>query len=236
MDQATFTAAASSRYDEVTDVVLTEDAAARLSHDVEMLPNFASRRVQFKVVSDGSTGQPRQRPDVRRVSDSSGSTPVDSDPRPEDGSDVEPLRISPSTGCADVDARLLLWRVRNVDAAIKLTRIAVSAEIADRFVVLRNHPCDTSSGEEPLKFESIRWFLDYYLRRRKEDRPLIGMTPDGIVEANWLASKGRHLTIRFFADGRVWVAVRGIGNSGSCEMLARDLLSDRSLIRIPDWA
>lgn len=62
------------------------------------------------------------------------------------------------------------------------------------------------------------------------------MTPDGIVEANWLASKGRRLTILFFADGRVWVAVRGIGNSGSCEMLARDLLSSRSLIRLPDWA
>lgn len=165
MDQITNTAAARSWHDDVTDDVLTEGATVRLSHNVEMFPQFSSRPVQFKSEFDGLTGQLRQRPDIRPVFDTSGSIPVDSNFRPEDGSDVEPLPVLPSTGRPDVDARLLLWRVRNIDAAIKLTRINVSADIADRLVVLRNHPCDTSSGEEPLQLESIQWFLDYYLRR-----------------------------------------------------------------------
>ena len=156
--------------------------------------------------------------------------------RPDDGSEIELLPATPTTGRPDVDARLLLWRVRTLDAAIQVARSNISAEVADRLVELRNQPRDVSAGEEPLTLNTVQWFLDYYLRREKEERPLIGMTPDGLVEVHWQQDRDRQLTIRFFVDGTVWIAIRDGSSRGSWEMLARDLLTDRSLVRIPDWA
>ena len=170
------------------------------------------------------------------ASDSSESRFFVSDTDSDEGSDIEPLPTTPPTGRPDVDARMLVWRVRNVNAAIALSRSAISSDVADRLLELWSEPRDVEAGEESLHLESLQWFLDYLLRRGKKERPLIGMTPDGIIEGHWQPDENRQLTIRFFGDGTVWVAVRDYSRRGSFEILAPDLLTDGSLIHIPNWA
>ena len=170
------------------------------------------------------------------VSDSSESRFVISDTDSDEGSEIEPLPTTPPTGRPDIDARMLVWHVRNVSAAIALTRSAISSAVADRLLELWSQPRDVEAGEESLHLESVQWFLDYLLRRGNKERPFIGMTPDGMIEGHWQRNRNQQLTIRFFVDGAVWIAIREGSTRGSWEMLARDLLTDKSLVRIPDWA
>lgn len=154
----------------------------------------------------------------------------------ENASDIEPLPIVPSTGRDDVDARLLLWRVRNLDALIELARRSISAEVADRLIELRNQSYDPSAGEEPLNFESVQWFLDYCSRRQVVGRPLMTVTPDGTIQGDWRRGSDRWLTIRFFPDGMAWVFIQDGANRGSCRVSASELLTDECMMQIPDWA
>lgn len=155
---------------------------------------------------------------------------------PENASDIESPPTVPSTGRADVDARLLLWRVRNLDAAVELARRSISAEVADRLTELRNLPYNRSAGEEPLNFESVQWFLDYCSRRQVVGRPLMTVTPDGTIQGDWRRGSDRWLTIRFFPDGMAWVFIQDGTNRGSCRVSASKLLTDECMIQFPDWA
>ena len=186
--------------------------------------------------NQGSTSEPYFEPSTHLLPDMSDSAPVRSDPHPEDGSEIELFSRSPSTGRADVDARLLVWHVRNVDAAIELARRVISVPVADRLTDLWRQPRDASADEQPLNLSSVQWFLDYIVRRGKNERSLMGMTPDGMIECQWRRERDQQLTIRFFGDGTVWIAIRDHNTRGSWEMLARELLTEQSVVRIPDWA
>lgn len=186
--------------------------------------------------NQGSTSESQFEPSTHLLSDISDSAPVRSDPHPEDGTEIEPFSRSPSTGRADVDSRLLVWRVRNVDAAIELARRVISIPVADRLTDLRRQPRDASAGEQPLNLSSVQWLLDYIVRRGKNDRPLMGMTPDGMIECQWRRDRDQQLTIRFFDDSTVWIAIRDHRTRGTWEMAACDLLTEHSVVRIPDWA
>lgn len=154
----------------------------------------------------------------------------------ENASDIEPRPSVPPTGHDDVDTRILLWRVRNVDAAIKLARRSISIEIAERLRELRTQPYDRSAGEEPLNFDSLRWFLDYCIRKGSTERPLMTVTSDGIIQGDWCQDKDHRITIRFFPDGMAWIAIRDGSRRGAWQEPSQILLTEKSIARIPDWA
>ena len=124
----------------------------------------------------------------------------------------------------------------DLEAAIKFAHRSISNEVADRLDELRNQLYDRSAGEEPLNFDSVRWFLDYCVRRGAKERPLMTVTPDGIMQGDWCQGKDRRLTIRFFPDGMAWVAIRDGSSRGAWQEPARNLLTGKSLVRTPNWA
>jgi hypothetical protein len=154
----------------------------------------------------------------------------------ENASEIESRPSWRVTGRTDVDARAVLWHVRNLDAAIEFARRSVSVEIAERLGELRNQPYDRDAGEEPLNLDSVRWFLDYCVRRGAAERPLMTVTLDGIMQGDWRQGKERRLTIRFYPDGMAWVAIGDGSSRGAWQEPARNLLTNKSIARIPDWA
>ncbi len=112
---------------------------------------------------------------------------------------------------------------------------ALSTEIAVRLSELHSQPYDPEEEEEPLNRESIRYFLLYCLKRGIEGRPILSATPSGLIQADWRPDKVNRFSIRFFPDGKAWVAVRTPSVRKSQEVLVRDLLSEHSPFQIPEW-
>lgn len=132
-------------------------------------------------------------------------------------------------------SRVLLWQAKSIDELVGIARRFVSVELATRIGELRTAPYEAEDGEKPLDLESLRWFLDFCLRRGSKTRPRMGLTPDGFVGAHWQKDDGHSFSIRFFPDGKVWAAIFSPSCEGSWEMQAKHLLTDTSLIGIPEW-
>jgi len=141
-----------------------------------------------------------------------------------------------STGAAVADARRLLWKARSLDMLLKVARLCLLSKISDRLDELRNLPYDANEGEKPIDPDSVRWFLDYCMRRGVKQRPIITATPDGMVQGDWRRGAKERVSIRFFPDGLAWVALRTPQAHGSIEVQASLLLTHQSPVRIPDWA
>ncbi len=130
----------------------------------------------------------------------------------------------------------MVTRGFDLDAAIKFAHRSISHEVAELLGELRTQPYDRSAGEKPLNLDSVRWFLDYIVRRGATERPLMTVASNGIIQGDWCQSKDRRLTIRFFPDGMAWVAIRDGSSRGAWQEPTRNLLTSKSLVRIPDWA
>lgn len=154
----------------------------------------------------------------------------------ENATDIDPSLTGPETVPTIVDAREKLWRITKLKDAIDFARHSISVGLAERLTGLQGLPYRREAGEKSLSLKSVLWFLDYCLRRGKIKQPLMSLTPDGMLQGDWQADKTRRLTLRFFPDGRVWAAIRDGSVHGAWEMPASLLLSEESLVRIPDWA
>lgn len=157
-------------------------------------------------------------------------------PKPEGASTADFAPTPPSTGSPVADARWALWRVATIGEMIEVARRYLPGEIVARLQELWFEPYDPEQGDRPLGCGSVRWFLDYCLRRGVAERPLMTVTPDGLMQADWRPDKSCSLTIRFFEDGTVWLAIRSPDDRGSWEMRATKLLTEKARVRIPEWA
>lgn len=133
------------------------------------------------------------------------------------------------------EPRLLLWQAKSIGGLVGITRRFLSVEMATRIGKLRTAPYEAEDGEKPLDLESLRWFLDFCLRRGRKAYPLVGLTPDGVVEAYWQRGESRAFSIRFFPSGKIWAAASAPEGNGSWEMPGKNLLTSRSLVQIPEW-
>lgn len=107
-------------------------------------------------------------------------------------------------------------------------------EVAGRLEDLAKLPLD--DDDAPLQAESARNFVEYFIARQKKGRPLMTVTPAGDLDATWKGADGESVTMRFFSDGRVWVAYKLSKERGSFERAAADLRDSKLRFRIPDWA
>lgn len=140
------------------------------------------------------------------------------------------------TGQALADAQRDLWRSTSWEGLIRVVQDHLPIEFAQQLTQLHGQAFDPDQGEEPLNFESVRWFIDYCLRRAVKRRPLMTVTPDGVIQGNWGKDKTDHVTIRFFPNGLAWISIRTALTRGSFEVPTQFLLTERSPVRIPKWA
>lgn len=216
-----------------------EEIEGWVRHEMPLLPSaegFTSGRHFVRLLPNPSTAEDYREFLTKFLSDTSEHIFPALISSSENASDIEPPPSVLVTGRDDVDARRLLWHLKDLDALIELARKSISAEIADRLTELRSQPYDPSAGEQQLNFESAQWFLDYCSRRRVVDRPLMTVTPDGTIQGDWRRGSDRRLTIRFFPDGMAWVFIQDGANRGSCRVSASKLLTNECMIQIPDWS
>lgn len=154
----------------------------------------------------------------------------------ENASEVTPPPAEHWTGQVLADARGNLWRSTSWEGMIRVVQDHLPIEFAQQLTQLHGQAFDPDQGEEPLKFESVRWFIDYCLRRAVKKRPIMTVTPDGVIQGNWHKDKTNRVTIRFFPNGLAWVSIRTTLTRGSFEVPTQFLLTERSPVRIPKWA
>lgn len=134
-----------------------------------------------------------------------------------------------------VGAREEIERARDIEEAVRAARRSISAEIADELADLAREPFDAEQGDQLLNLDSVKYFLDFCVRKGDMKAPVLSATPDGIVEGDWRRDPSHRVSIEFFPDGKVWVYARDGDARASAEMPAADLLTDRSVIRLPEW-
>ena len=154
----------------------------------------------------------------------------------ENASEVTPPLAEHHIGHALADARIDLWHSTSWEELIRVVRDYLPIEFVQQLTQLHGQPFDPDQGEEPLNFESVRWFIDYCLRRAVKRRPLMTVTPDGVIQGNWHKDKTNRVTIRFFPNGLAWISIRTAMTRGSFEVPTQFLLTERSPVKIPKWA
>lgn len=107
-------------------------------------------------------------------------------------------------------------------------------EIAERLIELFKQPLD--DDERPLHGRAAVPFIHYCLARGKAHRPLMTVTPTGELDVTWKDAVGEKVLMRFFEDGRVWVAYTLSKERGSFEVAARDLVRQSLHFKLPTWA
>lgn len=122
----------------------------------------------------------------------------------------------------------------DLQAVVDYARRHGLQEVADRLVDLARLP--VGDDEMPLQAGAARNFAEYCVARQKSCRPLMTVTPAGDLDATWKGADGESVTMRFFSDGRVWVAYKLSKERGSFERAAADLQDSKLRFRIPDWA
>ena len=154
----------------------------------------------------------------------------------ENASEVSPPPAQRRFGQTLVDARRNLLHSMNWEELLRVVQDYLPIEFAQRLTQLLCQAFDPDQDEKPLNFESVRWFIDYCLRRAVIKRPIMTVTPDGVIQGNWHKDKTNRVTIRFFPNGLAWISIRTALTRGSLEVPAQFLLTERSPVRIPKWA
>lgn len=81
------------------------------------------------------------------------------------------------------------------------------AKSAGRLRVLKSYEEDLEEGCKPLNLESVKNYAEF--RNAFEDfgEPLLGVSPDGILGADWKLDSGHYIGLSFKPDGQVIYAV-----------------------------
>ena len=154
----------------------------------------------------------------------------------ENDSEVTSPSPEPRTGQILADARRELWRCTTWEELIRAIQVHLPTEIAQRLAELHDQPYDLRQGEAALNFDSVLWFADYCLRREVQKRPLMSVTPDGVIQGDWRKNAKHRVTIRFFPNGVAWIALRTPFVGGSLEVPTQLLLNKDCPVTIPQWA
>lgn len=146
--------------------------------------------------------------------------------RVDNDSDVEPIEIGGASADSDLSDDL--------HDIVDLARRSGLHDVAERLTQLSKQPHD--DDERPLLGRTAAPFVHYCLARGKATRPLMTVTPTGELDVTWKDAAGEKVLMRFFEDGRVWVAYRLSKERGSFEVAARDLVRQSLHFKLPTWA
>ena len=176
--------------------------------------------------------------DVSNVTASMGFVIVHSGDGPSETSDSLDILVSIAGPAGDTIADAELGEAaeltNKLQAVVDYARSHRQQEVADCLVRLGQRPL--GDDEEPLQPASAMSFVEYYIARRKQARPLMTVTPAGELDATWKGPKRERITMRFFPNRSVWVAYKLLRQTGSFEAAATDLLGPDLAFNIPDWA
>jgi hypothetical protein len=146
------------------------------------------------------------------------------------------VRSASPTASAIVDAGGLLFQASDIGYLINFARVFLSPDIASRLEELRDAPFDAGLEEKRVNDESVRSFLSYCMKRNHARRPLITATPDGVIQGDWRGDQNERVSIRFFPGDLAWVTLRTTVAHGTVKVRASLLSTDKSPVRLPDWA
>ncbi len=146
------------------------------------------------------------------------------------------VRSASPTTPAIIDAGGLMSQASDIGDLINFARVYISPDIASRLEELRDAPFDTKLDEKRISDESVRSFLSYCMKRGRIRRPLITATPDGVIQGDWSGGEKERVSIRFFPGDVAWVTLRTAVAHGTVRVQASLLLTDKSPVRLPDWA
>lgn len=79
-------------------------------------------------------------------------------------------------------------------------------ESAERLRVLNSEE-DTEEGHKPLSLESVKNYAEFRNAFRDFGEPLLGVSPDGILGADWKLDSGHYIGLSFESDGQVIYAI-----------------------------
>jgi len=76
-------------------------------------------------------------------------------------------------------------------------------ESAERLRVLKSYEEDMEEGHKPLSLESVKNYAEFINAFRDIEEPLLGVSPDGVLGADWKFDDGRYLGLSFEPSGQV---------------------------------
>lgn len=76
-------------------------------------------------------------------------------------------------------------------------------ESADRLRVLKSYDGELDKGDKPLSLNSARSYAAFIHSFCSAKEPLLGVSPDGNLGADWKFDDGRYLGLSFEPGGRV---------------------------------
>ena len=107
-------------------------------------------------------------------------------------------------GSAMIDGRAEMQQCESIAELAAVVRNWLSEEIADRLLELDS--MDLDEGDAPLNIQSIKSFLEYCFDRGIDNRPLMTLTPSGMLQANFISDvDDTRASLRFFPNDRVLV-------------------------------
>ena len=78
--------------------------------------------------------------------------------------------------------------------------------IADRIRELHEMARDGAPDETPIKLASLRELALFFMNGHQLADPEIGLSPDGLLQAEWMSAEGGVLAMKFLSDGIIQFA------------------------------
>jgi len=101
----------------------------------------------------------------------------------------------------ELDKALEIEDISNLLFAADMT------ESAERLRVLKSCEKDLEKGHKPLNLESVKNYAEFRNAFRDFGEPLLGVSPDGILGADWKLDSGHYIGLSFEPDGQVIYAI-----------------------------
>ena len=110
--------------------------------------------------------------------------------------------------------------------------------IADRIQELHEMARDGAPDETPISLASLRELALFFMNRHQLADPEIGLSPDGLLQAEWMSAKGGVLAMKFLPDGMIqFAAVSPAEPAGrrlrACGVLPKDRVLEAVRVFIP---
>ena len=110
--------------------------------------------------------------------------------------------------------------------------------IAARIRELHEMAGDGAPDETPIRLTSLRELALFFMKRHQLADPEIGLSPDGLLQAEWMSAEGGVLAMKFLPDGMIqFAAVSAADRAGRrlrvCGVLPKDRVLEAVRAFIP---
>lgn len=140
---------------------------------------------------------------------------------------------SHQTGAAYVDPKAEIIKAKGLESLISVSRVWLSEDIAERLQEIRITLKDLDLL--PLRLPSVKSFLLFCFERGVLRRPIMSVTPDGFLQADWLGNHSEKVSIRFLSRTIARITFRTSDAQGTIQVKPLRLTGPEAMVQLPDW-